>query len=153
LAAEIQADHAPASHYALRAFIITTLLTTLVGKITSSCGYTAQRSSQGGTPMPHLHARAWNDRRNAFEAQYAHEAQDAFLKRVHAARAAGRWAAEAMGLMADDAHAYAASVVDALVAHNTADPVFEKICADFDARGVTCTPTWVRQQLAIMPRA
>lgn len=100
--------------------------------------------------MPH---RAWNDRRNAFEAHFALQQQDSFMSSVRSARAAGQWAAQAMGLVADDAKHYAASVVDALVAHSTANPVFDKISADLDARGVTHTPQWLARQLAGVSRA
>jgi hypothetical protein len=101
--------------------------------------------------MPHRSVRALNDRRNAFEAHYARDLQDNFYRQVSNARAAGRWAAQTMGLAAEDAAHYAASVVDVMVAHNTSDPVFEKISADLDARGVTHTPQWLRQQIAALP--
>lgn len=102
--------------------------------------------------MSQLAARAFNERRNAFEAHYAHQLQDAFFQQVSSARAAGRWAAETMGLVAEDAKHYAASVVDALVAHNTADPVFDKISADLESRGVSHTPQWLKRQIAMLPR-
>jgi len=109
-------------------------------------------AKQGGSFVLQANARVANDRTATVEARYAMQAQDTFYKQVRAARAAGQWAAQTMGLVADDAKDYAASVVDALVVHNTADPVFEKISADLDARGVTCTPHWVRQQLACLPQ-
>lgn len=102
--------------------------------------------------MPHAFLRALNDRRTGFEMSYALSLQDGFMQDVRAARAAGRWAAEQMGLSAEDAKDYAGSVVDALVAHNTSDPVFDKISGDLDARGVTYTPQWLKRQLATMPR-
>lgn len=97
--------------------------------------------------------RAFQDRRNAFEAHFALQMQDQFARQVRAARLAGVWAADAMGLAAEDARTYAASVVDALVVHCTADPVFDKIHADMEARGVTHTPQWLKRQLSTLPSA
>jgi hypothetical protein len=89
---------------------------------------------------------AFDERERDFEARFKHD-QDLQIKvKARRNRLLGLWAAERMGLAGDAALAYASDIVDAEFAGGDRH-VAEKICADLNAKGQSCTPAQIEFQL------
>ena len=89
----------------------------------------------------------FDDRKNAFEAQFAHDADLQFKVAARRDRLTGLWAAQKLGHVGDAADAYARSVVIADLEEAGDDDVVRKLMADLAALGVTEAD--VRAQLAL----
>ncbi|WP_204349931.1 DUF1476 domain-containing protein, partial [Serratia marcescens] len=76
------------------------------------------------------------DRENAFESKYAHDAEVRFRAEARRNKLIGLWAAEKLGKTGEEAEAYALEVIKADFQEAGDDDVFRKIRADFDAAGV-----------------
>ena len=88
----------------------------------------------------------FDEREKEFEARYKHDQELQFKVKARRNRLLGLWAAERMGLSGDAAQAYAKEIVDA--EFDGGDPhVVEKVCADLNASGQTCTADQVRFEL------
>lgn len=87
------------------------------------------------------------ERETAFEEQFAHEEEVAFLRRVARERRFGLWAAARMGLDQDAGAAYARSLVEAGVKGDTEDQLVARVQRDLIAARVTVTPTELRQAM------
>jgi hypothetical protein len=72
----------------------------------------------------------FDDRENAFEAKFAHDAEMVFKAEVRRDKLLGQWAAGLLGKTGDEADAYATSVVVADMEKPGADDVVEKVAAD-----------------------
>ncbi len=78
----------------------------------------------------------FDDREQAFEKKYAHDAEMQFKAAARRNRLLGQWAAEKMGMTGAEAEDYAKSVVIADLEEAGDEDVYRKIAADFEARGV-----------------
>ena len=88
----------------------------------------------------------FDEREKEFEARFKHDEELRFKVTARRNRLVGLWAAERMGLKDEAAEAYAREVVNAEFAGG--DPkVIDKVCADLNAKGQTCTPAQVKFEL------
>ena len=73
---------------------------------------------------------SFDDRENAFENKYAHDAEMKFKAEARRNKLLGLWAAELMGKSGDDANAYATEVVKADFEEAGDEDVFRKLAGD-----------------------
>ena len=92
--------------------------------------------------------RAFEQRGEAFERQFAHAEELTFRARARASHAFGLWAAHCMRLNADAAETYAAMLRAREIETGSLDPVFNKVRADFLASNLPYSETWLRRRLA-----
>ena len=88
----------------------------------------------------------FDEREREFEARYKHDQELQFKVKARRNRLLGMWAAERMGFSGEAAPAYAKEVVDAEF-HGGDKHVVEKVCADLNAKGQSCTPAQVQFEL------
>lgn len=91
-----------------------------------------------------------DDRRDAFEKKFAHDADLRFKAEARRNKLLGLWAAERLGKKDGDADAYAREVVAADFEEAGDEDVFRKIRADFDAAGVKETDAVIREQMVVL---
>ncbi|XDA99761.1 DUF1476 domain-containing protein [Sulfitobacter sp. LCG007] len=72
----------------------------------------------------------FDDRENAFENKFAHDAEMQFKAEARRNRLLGLWAAEIMGIEGDAAAAYAAEVVKADFEEAGDEDVYRKVSGD-----------------------
>ena len=72
----------------------------------------------------------FDDRENAFETKFAHDADMQFRAGARANKLLGLWAAGLMGMDGDEAAAYAMTVVQADFAEAGVEDVVRKVAAD-----------------------
>lgn len=72
----------------------------------------------------------FDDRENAFEAKFAHDAEMQFKADARRNKLLGLWAAEIMGKSADDAAAYAKEVIKSDFQEAGDDDVLRKVAFD-----------------------
>jgi hypothetical protein len=89
----------------------------------------------------------FNDRENAFENLYAHDAEMQFKAEARRNKLLGLWAAELMGITGDAAAAYAKSVVIEDLKEVGDDDVFRKLAADLAAKGVAVPDAELRRRM------
>ncbi|MGE5269256.1 MAG: DUF1476 domain-containing protein [Thiohalocapsa sp.] len=89
---------------------------------------------------------SFSEREKDFEARFRHDQELQFKVKARRNRMLGLWAAERMGLKGDAADAYAREVVDAEF-HGGDRHVVEKVCADLNGKGQSCTPAQVQFEL------
>ncbi len=77
---------------------------------------------------------SFDDRENAFESKFAHDADMQFRAEARRNKLLGLWAAELMGKSGDDAAEYAASVVVADFEEAGSDDVVRKVAADLGSK-------------------
>ena len=90
----------------------------------------------------------FDDRERGEEARFAFDAEMAFKANARRNRLLGIWAAEILGLTGDSASAYAAEVVAADFRQPGDEDVFEKVSADFKAKGLGVPEAVIRQKMA-----
>lgn len=78
----------------------------------------------------------FDKRKNAFENKFAHDAELKFKAGARRNKLLGLWAADLMGMNADEAEDYAKAVIKSDFEEAGDDDVFRKIRADFDEKGV-----------------
>ena len=76
----------------------------------------------------------FDDRKNAFESKFAHDATMLFKAEARRNRMLGLWAAEKLGRSGDDAAAYAKEVVRADFEEAGDEDVFRKVSGDLGNR-------------------
>lgn len=76
----------------------------------------------------------FDDRENAFENKYAHDAEMQFKAEARRNKLLGLWVAEALGKTGDDAKAYAIEVVKADFEEAGHEDVMRKVMADLDGK-------------------
>jgi hypothetical protein len=86
----------------------------------------------------------FDDRENAFENKFAHDAEMQFKAEARRNKLLGLWAAGLMGKSGDDAAAYAKEVVAADFAEAGDDDVLRKVAGDLGARA---TPEAIRAKM------
>ena len=89
---------------------------------------------------------AFDERERAFESRFQHDQDLQFKVKARRNRLLGLWAAERMGLTGEAAQAYAAEVEDAEFAGGDRR-VAQKVCADLNAKGQSCTPAQLEFEL------
>jgi len=89
----------------------------------------------------------FNDRENAFENRFAHDAEQEFKIMARRNRLLGLWAAGLMGLGNDDAEAYAKAVVQADFEEAGDDDVMRKLLSDLSRAGVVTSEGDVRAEM------
>jgi hypothetical protein len=80
---------------------------------------------------------SFDQRENAFEAEFAHREELKFRVRERAMASLALWAAQRLGMASAAAEAYAREIVGADVANPRPDPALERIAADLRPLGVT----------------
>jgi len=88
-----------------------------------------------------------DDRKDAFEKKFAHDAELKFKAEARRNKLLGLWAAEKLGKTGEDADAYAKEVVAADFEEAGDEDVFRKIRADFDAAGVQQSDHQIRRTM------
>ena len=89
----------------------------------------------------------FDDRENAFENLYAHNAEMQFKAEARRNKLLGLWAAEKMGLTGDAADAYAKTVVIADLQEAGDEDVYRKVAADLDEHGAGVPEAELRGQM------
>lgn len=82
----------------------------------------------------------FDNRENAFENKYAHDAEMQFKAQARRDKLLGLWAAGLMGITGDEAEAYARTVVIADLEEAGDEDVFRKVSADLTAKGIDIAP-------------
>ncbi|MDO9640002.1 MAG: DUF1476 domain-containing protein [Pseudotabrizicola sp.] len=72
----------------------------------------------------------FDDRENAFENKFAHDAEMQFRAEARRNKLVGLWAADLMGITGDEAAAYAITVVEADFEEAGIEDVVRKVAAD-----------------------
>ena len=88
----------------------------------------------------------FNEREKEFEARFKHDQELQFKVKARRNRLLGLWAARRMGLAGEAADAYAKEVVDAEFDGGDRH-VVEKLVADLNAKGESCTPAQIQFEL------
>ncbi len=89
----------------------------------------------------------FDNRENAFENLYAHDAEMQFKAEARRNKLLGLWAAEKMGLAGDAADAYAKTVVIADLQEVGDEDVYRKVAADLAEKGAGVTEAELRSQM------
>jgi len=89
----------------------------------------------------------FDDRENAFENKFAHDADMQFRAEARRNKLVGLWAADLLGKSGDDAAAYAMTVVEADFEEAGIEDVVRKVAADLAGRA---TADDVRAKMAEM---
>jgi hypothetical protein len=89
----------------------------------------------------------FDERKDAYESKFAHDAELKFRAEARRNRMLGQWAAAELGKTGAEADAYALSIVQADLEEAGDDDVFRKIRADFDAAGVEQSDHQIRRQM------
>jgi hypothetical protein len=91
---------------------------------------------------------SFDDREKGFERKFAHDEELRFRATARRNRLLGLWAAEQMGIVGDEAQAYAREVIKADLAEPGEEDVFRKLRADFDAKNVAQSDHQIRRKMA-----
>ncbi|MEO0544722.1 MAG: DUF1476 domain-containing protein [Pseudomonadota bacterium] len=86
-----------------------------------------------------------DERKDAFENKFAHDAELKFKAEARRNKLLGQWAAPLLGK--DDADAYAKEVIMADFEEAGDEDVFRKLRADFDAAGVEQSDHQIRRTM------
>ncbi|MBT8416018.1 MAG: DUF1476 domain-containing protein [Silicimonas sp.] len=86
----------------------------------------------------------FDDRENAFENKFAHDAEMQFKAEARRNKLLGLWAAELMGKSGDDAAAYAKEVVKSDFEEAGDEDVYRKVSGDL---GDKATETQIRSKM------
>ena len=89
----------------------------------------------------------FDEREKSFEKKFAHDQELQFKVGARRNKLLGLWAAEKMGLSADDAAAYAKTVVAADFEEGGDDDVMRKVAADLKTKSVTVAAKDLRKQM------
>ena len=90
----------------------------------------------------------FDDRENAFENMYAHDAEMQFKAEARRNKLLGLWAAGLMGLSGDAAEAYARTVIVEDLKEAGDDDVFRKVSSDLTAKGKGVAEAELRRKMA-----
>lgn len=89
----------------------------------------------------------FEDRQKGQEAKFAFDAEKKFKAEARRNKLLGIWAAELLGLSGDEANSYAGEVVAADFTSAGDGDVFDKVAADFKAKGVAVDEVALRQKM------
>lgn len=86
----------------------------------------------------------FDDRENAFENKFAHDADLQFKITARRNKLLGRWAAEKMGLTPEETDAYATSVVQADFEEAGDEDIVRKLLGDLTSAGIEVDDATIR---------
>ena len=89
----------------------------------------------------------FDNRENAFENLYAHDAEMQFKAQARRNKLLGLWAAEIMNLTGDAADAYAKTVVIADLEEAGDEDVYRKVSTDLSEKGANVPEAELRAQM------
>ena len=89
----------------------------------------------------------FDKRREGFESKFAHDQDLKFKATARRNKLLGLWAAEKLGLTADQADAYAKEVVKSDLEEAGEEDVFRKLRKDFDAKKVAVSDHQIRREM------
>ena len=89
----------------------------------------------------------FDNRENAFENKYAHDAEMQFKAQARRAKLVGLWAAGLMGLSEEAAADYAKSVVVADLEEAGVEDLFRKLRTDLDSHAVQLSDHQIRAKM------
>lgn len=90
----------------------------------------------------------FDDRENAYESKFAHDAELRFKSEARRNKLLGLWAAEKMGLSGEAAAEYAKEVIKADFEEVGDEDVFRKVKGDFTEKGVIAKDEEIRAKMA-----
>ena len=88
----------------------------------------------------------FDEREQAFETKFAHDAEMQFKANARRTRNLGLWAAHELGLEGEAAVEYAKSLMSLWLAHSGFEHVVERVVADARDRGRELAPEAVRRE-------
>jgi hypothetical protein len=91
----------------------------------------------------------FDDRENAFEAKFAHDADMQFKAEARRNKLLGLWAAALMGKQGEEASAYAMAVIESDFAEAGDEDVFRKLSGDLGALSDAATIRAKMAELAV----
>jgi hypothetical protein len=89
----------------------------------------------------------FDKREQGFEAEFVHQEELRFKAKARRDHLVALWAAQKLGLTANDAETYAKSLVVLDVDNPGADTVLEKISSDFKEKGIVASDREIRSKL------
>jgi hypothetical protein len=89
----------------------------------------------------------FDNRKNAFESKFAHDAETQFKITARRNKLLGHWAAEKMGLTPEETTAYATSVVQADFEEAGDEDVVRKLLGDLTSAGIEIDDAMIRSAL------
>ncbi len=89
----------------------------------------------------------FDDRKDAQESKFAHDAALRFKAEARRNKLLGEWAAGLMGLDGEEAEAYAKSVIMADLEEAGDEDVFRKLRKDFDEAGIEQSDHQIRRHM------
>lgn len=90
----------------------------------------------------------FDDREQAFERKFAHDAELQFKAAARRNKKLGLWAAEKMGLAGDDAEAYAREVIASDLEEAGDEDVFRKVRGDLETKAGGVAEAELRAKMA-----
>ncbi|MEM9706343.1 MAG: DUF1476 domain-containing protein [Pseudomonadota bacterium] len=90
---------------------------------------------------------SFDDRKDSFEAKFAHDETLRFKAEARRNKLLGLWAAELMGLSGDKAEDYAKTVIVADLEEAGDEDVFRKLRKDLDTAGVEQSDHQIRRHM------
>jgi len=90
---------------------------------------------------------SFDDRERAYESKFAHDEELKFKATARRNKLLGRWAAEKLSLMGEEAEHYAKGVVLADLEEPGEEDVFRKLRKDFDEKGVDVSDHQIRRTM------
>lgn len=88
----------------------------------------------------------FDDREQAFEAKFAHDAEMQFKANARRTKNLGLWAGHELGMEGDEAVEYAKALMSHWLAHSGFEHVVDKVVADARERGREITPEQIRRE-------
>lgn len=92
----------------------------------------------------------FDDREQAFENKFKHDQEKEFRVYARRAKLIGLWAAAQMGIMGDDASAYAKQIVAVDFEEPGHKDIVRRILADFKAKGVAISEHKLEKEMEIL---
>jgi hypothetical protein len=89
----------------------------------------------------------FEEREKAFEKKFAHDQELKFKAEARRNKMLGEWAAGLLGITGEGVEDYVKAVVRADLAQKGDEDVFQKIRADFDAKGVSVSDAELRAKM------
>ena len=96
---------------------------------------------------------SFDDRENAFENKFAHDAQMQFKAEARRNKLVGLWAADLMGKTGDDADAYAKEVIKADFEEAGDEDVYRKVAGDLGDKSDEATIRGQMRSLMVEAKA
>lgn len=92
----------------------------------------------------------FDDREQAFENKFKHDQEKEFRVYARRAKLIGLWAAAQMGIMGDDASAYAKQIVAVDFEEPGHKDIVRRILADFQTKGVAISEHKLEKEMEIL---